>query len=46
MSDIQQLFDAADDLLKNHLDNLMLRYRDTEPSLYERYERARTIVDL
>lgn len=41
-----ELFQQADDLLKNQLDKLMLIYQTTQPTFYNQYQSARTIVDL
>ncbi|GET33223.1 hypothetical protein PbJCM13498_20860 [Prolixibacter bellariivorans] len=42
---LSDLFDQADDLLKNQLDKLMIRYSITDNDFYEEYTRARVIVD-
>jgi hypothetical protein len=42
---LDELFDAANDLLKNRLDPLMIRFKFTDTAFYSEYERARTIVD-
>jgi hypothetical protein len=42
---MEELFDSANDLLKNRLDLLMLRFKYTNPEFYDQYNRARTIVD-
>jgi len=45
MSLLEELFDAANDLLKNRLDPLMIRFKFSDTEFYSEYERARTIVD-
>ena len=45
MSLLDELFDAANDLLNNRLDPLMIRFKYSETEFYSEYERARTIVD-
>ena len=35
----------ANDLLKNRLDPLMIRFKYSDTEFYSEYERARTIVD-
>lgn len=42
---MEELFDTTNDLLKNRLDLLMLRFKYTNPEFYDQYIRARTIVD-
>lgn len=42
---LSDLFDQMDDLLKNQLDKLMIRYSITDNDFYEEYTRARVIVD-
>ncbi|QIA08785.1 hypothetical protein [Draconibacterium halophilum] len=45
MTLMEELFDAANDLVKNTLDKLMIRFKFTNTEFYSEYERARTIVD-
>jgi hypothetical protein len=45
MSLLEELFDTANDLLKNRLDPLMIRFKYSNTEFYSEYERARTIVD-
>ena len=45
MTLMEELFDAANDLVKNQLDKLMIRFKYTNTEFYSEYERARTIVD-
>ena len=45
MSLLEELFDSANDLLKNRLDPLMIRFKYSDTEFYSEYERARTIVD-
>lgn len=45
MTLLEELFDAANDLVKNQLDKLMIRFKYTNTEFYSQYERARTIVD-
>lgn len=45
MTLMEELFDAANDLVKNTLDKLMIRFKFTNTEFYSGYERARTIVD-
>jgi hypothetical protein len=40
------LFSEADNLLKNELDKLMLRFRKSNPEFYNAYANARSVVDL
>ena len=42
---MDELFDAANEVLKNKLDKLMIRFKFTNTEFYSEYERARTIVD-
>ena len=42
---MDELFDVANDVVKNKLDKLMIRYKFTNTEFYSEYERARTIVD-
>jgi len=42
---MEELFDSANDLLKNRLDLLMLRFKYSDTEFYSAYERALTIVD-
>lgn len=43
---LKQLFREADDLLKNQLDKLVLRFKKTNPEFYNSYTNARKVVDL
>uniref|UniRef100_UPI0032162514 hypothetical protein n=1 Tax=uncultured Draconibacterium sp. TaxID=1573823 RepID=UPI0032162514 len=45
MTLLDELFDTANDLVKNKLDKLMIRFKFTHTEFYSEYERARTIVD-
>lgn len=45
MTLLDELFDAANDVVKNKLDKLMIRFKFTHTEFYSEYERARTIVD-
>ncbi|HYQ58460.1 MAG TPA: hypothetical protein VEP89_14060 [Draconibacterium sp.] len=45
MTLMEELFDAANDLVKNQLDKLMIRFKYTNTEFYSEYDRARTIVD-
>jgi len=45
MSLLEELFETANDLLKNRLDPLMIRFKYSDTEFYSEYERARTIVD-
>ena len=45
MTLMDELFDATNDILKNKLDKLMIRFKLTNTEFYSEYERARTIVD-
>jgi len=45
MTLMDELFDAANDVVKNKLDKLMIRFKFTNTDFYSEYERARTIVD-
>ena len=45
MTLLEELFDTTNDLLKNKLDPLMIRFKFTHTEFYSEYERARTIVD-
>lgn len=45
MTLMDELFDAANDLVKNTLDKLMIRFKFSDTEFYSEYERARTIVD-
>jgi hypothetical protein len=45
MSLLDELFDTTNDLLKNRLDPLMIRFKYSDTEFYSEYERARTIVD-
>lgn len=44
-SEVEGLVAETADLLRHQVDRLMLRYKLTDPSFYEGYERARVIVD-
>lgn len=41
---LAKLFAQTDALLKNQLDRLMVRFRETEPELYATYQNARRII--
>jgi hypothetical protein len=43
---LKQLFREADDLLRNQLDKLMLRFKKKSPEFYNAYTNARKVVDL
>ncbi|MCF8337914.1 MAG: hypothetical protein K9I74_08020 [Bacteroidales bacterium] len=43
--ELDALFDQADDLLNNRLDNLMKIFVNRNPNFYNGYEKARMIVD-
>ncbi|MCY1721641.1 hypothetical protein OU798_14900 [Prolixibacteraceae bacterium Z1-6] len=45
MTLMDELFDACNDVVKNKLDKLMIRFKFTNTEFYSEYERARTIVD-
>ena len=45
-STLVTLFRQGDDHLKNRLDKLMVAYQNSEPQFYNKYQSARTIVDL
>ena len=45
MNLLDELFDAANAIIKNKLDKLMIRFKYTHTEFYSEYERARTIVD-
>ncbi|MEN8118543.1 MAG: hypothetical protein ABFS16_16290 [Bacteroidota bacterium] len=45
MTFLDELFDAANDVVKNKLDKLMIRFQFSNTEFYSEYERARTIVD-
>ena len=45
MTLLEELFDATNDVVKNKLDKLMIRFKFTHTEFYSEYERARTIVD-
>ena len=45
MTLMEELFDTANDLVKNQLDKLMIRFKFSDTEFYSEYERARTIVD-
>lgn len=45
MTLLDELFDATNDVIKNKLDKLMIRFKFTHTEFYSEYERARTIVD-
>lgn len=42
---LDELFDNANNLLKNTLDPVMKRFEISNPTFYDEYSRARTIVD-
>jgi hypothetical protein len=45
MTVLAELIDTTNELLKNKLDKLMIRYAGTHPEFYDEYLRSRTIVD-
>ena len=45
MNVLEELFDTTNDLLKNKLDKLMIRFEYTNLEFYSEYQRAQTIVD-
>ena len=45
LSDIAQLFNEMDELVKKRLDNIMLIFRETNTAFYDGYLRSRSIVD-
>lgn len=45
MTLLDELFDATNELLKNKLDKLMIRFENTHTDFYSEYQRSRTIVD-
>jgi hypothetical protein len=45
LSEIDQLVEDANDVVKNKLDTMMLQFKYTEPVFYDEYLRARAIVD-
>lgn len=45
ISSLDQLLDTGFDLLNNQMDKVMLMFRDSNPSYYEGYQRARSIDD-
>lgn len=45
MTLLDELFDEINDLVKNKLDKLMIRFEATNTEFYSEYKRARTIVD-
>ena len=45
MTLLDELFDAANNLVKNQLDPLMIRFKFSNTEFYSEYEWARTIVD-
>jgi len=42
---LDELFDAANAVVKNKLDKLMIQFKYSQTEFYSEYERARTIVD-
>jgi phenylalanyl-tRNA synthetase alpha subunit len=42
---IKDLFFQTNELLRNHFDKLMIRFKEIAPVFYDEYIRARTIVD-
>jgi len=46
MTALEELFDTANDLLKNKSDKLMIRFKFTNPEFYDEYQRARTIIPI
>jgi hypothetical protein len=45
LSEVEQLINEGNNLLKNKLDKLMLMFRESNPAFYDGYHRARVIVD-
>lgn len=45
-SRLQELFKEGDDLLKDHLDMMMVSYKASHPTFYNMYRSARMIVDM
>lgn len=45
MTLMEELFDELNDLAKNKLDKLMIRFAESDSEFYSEYNRARTIVD-
>ena len=45
MTLLDELFEATNNLVKNKLDKLMIRFEITNTEFYSEYKRARTIVD-
>lgn len=45
MTLMEELFDELNDLAKNKIDKLMIRFAESDPEFYNEYNRARTIVD-
>lgn len=45
-SKLIELFQQADDLLKNQLDKLVVNFQTTNPIFYNKYQNARIIIDL
>lgn len=43
---LTELFQQADDLLKNQIDKLMLTWQNTQNQFYKQYQNARIIIDL
>lgn len=43
---LKQLFKEGDNLLNNELDGLMLRYKTSNPDFYDKYVKARLVVDI
>jgi hypothetical protein len=45
LGEVEQLINEGNQLLKNKLDKLMLMFRESNPTYYDGYQRARVIVD-
>jgi hypothetical protein len=45
-STLQELFKEGDELLRDHLDMIMVSYKTSHPTFYNMYRSARTIVDM
>ncbi len=45
-SRLQELFKEGDELLRDHLDMIMVSYKTSYPTFYNMYQSARTIVDM
>lgn len=42
---LEDLFNKTNEILKNRIDKLMIRFKMTDPEFYETYTRARVIID-